>query len=144
MKRRFSVPLTVALVVCAWFHATYAQDRVGSRRLIDEGKMLAGFNITVERTHDGLALTCAEGCAWKTLEIPASGRPTPINAFGMARDKTSNPERRGNFLLRIGTTEDGIALSCDRGCAWRKLTFALTGKPARFNEYGKVGANKPW
>jgi hypothetical protein len=104
--------------------------------------MLAGFSITVARTPQGVALTCEKGCAWKTLTFSLTGKPTPVNANGMADDKTGNPENGGSFLLRFGADETGFTLSCDRGCAWRTLgwMYPANGKPVPINEYGMSGA----
>lgn len=103
----------------------------------DEARMLAGFDMTVARTAKGVSLTCAAGCAWKTLEFTVGEKPTPVNENGMV-DPTANPEKTGSLLLRIGTDKDGFALSCDRGCAWQTLgwRFLQDGTGTRVNEYG--------
>lgn len=45
---------------------------------------LADFTITVERSDDGVRLTCSEGCAWTELTWTApADRPQAINEFGM-------------------------------------------------------------
>lgn len=100
--------------------------------------MLAGFDMTVARTDKGVSMTCEQGCAWKTLAFPLATKPTPVNEYGMAGDRTDNPEKAGHFLIRIGTKDDRFALSCDRGCAWRTLgwTFPPAGTAVHVNEYG--------
>lgn len=106
----------------------------------DEFYMLAGFDMAVARTSKGVSLTCNAGCAWKTLEFSLGSKPTPVNEKGLAGDKTSNPEKDGNFLIRFDTKDDGFTLSCDRGCAWRTLgwNFPKSGTATRINEYGMV------
>ncbi|GIV61076.1 MAG: hypothetical protein KatS3mg043_2165 [Rhodothermaceae bacterium] len=45
---------------------------------------LADFTITVERSEDGIRLTCSEGCAWTELTWTAPpDRPQTVNEFGM-------------------------------------------------------------
>ena len=45
---------------------------------------LADFTITVERSEDGVRLTCSEGCAWTELTWTAPpDRPQAVNEFGM-------------------------------------------------------------
>lgn len=106
-------------------------------RAQDEGTMLAGFDITVARTAKGVSLTCAAGCAWKTLAFTVGKEPVPVNENGMV-DSTDNPARAGRLLLRIGLGTDEFALSCDRGCAWRRLGWQVRqdGAGTRVNEYG--------
>ncbi len=109
-----------------------------------EGTMLAGFHITLARTSQGVSLKCDQGCAWKTLEFSKKAKPTAINEFGMADDQTGNREKRGAFLIRIGTEDGRFALSCDRGCAWQTLGFSLSDKPTGINEYGMARPDKKW
>jgi hypothetical protein len=106
-------------------------------RAQDEGTMLAGFDITLTRTAKGVSLTCAAGCAWKALEFTVGKEPVPINENGMV-DPTDNPAKSGRLLLRIGLGKDEFALSCDRGCAWRRLGWQARqdGAGTRVNEYG--------
>jgi hypothetical protein len=103
----------------------------------DDATMLARFDMTVARTAKGVSLTCAAGCAWKTLAFTVGEKPTPVNANGMV-DSTGNPENAGSFLLRMSTDKDGFTLSCDRGCAWRTLGWRARpdGAGTRVNEYG--------
>jgi hypothetical protein len=103
----------------------------------DEARMLAGFDMTVARTAKSVSLTCATGCAWKTLEFTAGEQPTAINEYGMV-DSMGNQEDAGSLLLRIGTDNEGFTLSCDKGCAWRTLGWRARpdGTGSRVNEYG--------
>jgi hypothetical protein len=95
------------------------------------------FDITLTRTAKGLSLTCAAGCAWKALEFTVGKEPVPINENGMV-DPTDNPAKSGRLLLRIGLGKDEFALSCDRGCAWRRLGWQTRqdGAGTRVNEHG--------
>jgi hypothetical protein len=48
---------------------------------------LAEFLITVERTEDGVSLTCAKGCAWTNLSWGVSPYvPQAVDQYGMAGD----------------------------------------------------------
>ena len=52
---------------------------------------LSDFEITVQKTEDGIKLTCSKGCAWKELsyEKPAPDHIQKIDEFGMVT-ATSN------------------------------------------------------
>jgi hypothetical protein len=126
---RVVVAATMAVFITGAAPAAHSQNR--------DATMLTGFDITVARTARGVSLTCAAGCAWKTLEFTVGEKPTPVNENGMV-DSKGNPENAGSLLLRIGTDKDGFALSCDRGCAWRTLGWRARpdGTGVRVNEYG--------
>ncbi len=51
------------------------------------------------------------------------------------------PELTG-FTLRVERTSDGVALACERGCAWKTLTLACGNKKAcvsRITDSGEIG-----
>lgn len=64
----------------------------------------AEFDIVVEKTDDGFALTCNEGCAWKTLSW-ARHDEVRVNYFGM-----TEAEEADRFLFTLAGIDEGFEL----------------------------------
>jgi hypothetical protein len=120
-----------------------ASDR---RPGLQDAPNLAGFGIGVKRTSDGIALTCERGCVWKTLTFGCADKKactSKISDFGMMDDE--KPARSGAFVFTVEGKSDGVALACERGCAWRTLTFGCGEKrtcESTINEYGMAKETK--
>ena len=52
-----------------------------------------------------------------------------------------NEEPLSDFQFTVEGWEDGIELSCQKGCAWKTLTFKVEGAQA-VNQYGMTGLNE--
>ena len=98
----------------------------------------AHFRITVSGSREPIALACEEGCAWKTLTFSLDPNGTLIDEYGMRAPDAGGDARR--FVIRVGSAGDRMALTCEKGCAWKALEFALTPVPAVVTELGKVSA----
>jgi hypothetical protein len=100
------------------------------------GDDLAHFRINVRGSWEPVSLECEEGCAWKSLTFTLNPQGTLIDELGMAGGETRADQRR--FLIRVGSVGDRMALTCQTGCAWKALEFALAPTPAVITERGKV------
>jgi len=136
-------------------YALHSQDRSRYRDFQRGGAVpsisaltgdLAGFSVGVERTSDGIALTCERGCDWKTLTVGCSDKKTcksTINDAGMTGD--AKTARSAAFVFTVEGTKDGVTLACARGCAWQTLTFGCGEKKtcaSKINEYGMAKETK--
>lgn len=48
---------------------------------------LADFAITVERSDDGIRMTCAKGCAWTELTWGSTDNPQAVDEYGMTGEE---------------------------------------------------------
>ena len=48
---------------------------------------LADFAVTVERSDDGIRMTCAKGCAWTELTWISADHPQGIDQYGMTNEE---------------------------------------------------------
>ena len=53
---------------------------------------LANFEISIQKTADGVKLKCSEGCAWKELSYNRSDKDhiQKINEYGMVTEPSKN------------------------------------------------------
>lgn len=77
----------------------------------------AEFDIVVEQTDDGFALTCNDGCAWEKLSWEGH-EDVKVNYFGMTAD-----EEAERFLFMLSSTDDGFELEGLEGTAWLSLDW---------------------
>jgi hypothetical protein len=128
-----AIAVTLGSALSAFAQDTQVRERAAA---LATSATLAGFHVTVARTNNGVTLPCKTGCAWKALTFALPGKPTTVNANGIAGK--DNPEKEGMFLLRVGVDDWGFQLTCDRGGAWRKLgwVYPPNGKAVTINEYG--------
>ncbi len=66
----------------------------------------AGFQIVVQKTDKGVALKCAQGCAWKTATWTCD-RPSH-NALGVVQNDSGKIYVRGIADCRFGVNEQGV------------------------------------
>lgn len=131
--KRLVIALTLAAV------SMIAAGTVAAQAPQAGSTALSQFTITVAKTSpDGVSLTCEKGCSWKTLAFRLTQTPTPIDANGMRMDEALSPQNADGFLIRIGTDSKGMALSCDKGCAWKTLGFSVRGTPTPIDQMGMV------
>ncbi|PCE63166.1 M56 family metallopeptidase [Sediminicola luteus] len=106
------------------------------------------FRILMQKTEKGIAMTCLEGCAWKTLSFNLDNRSNQlIDAYGMAdpqEPKSANDPDLAYFEFSLAETDKGIALSGRKGVAWIDLSFGLKpNQEAYVNQEGvEIPKNK--
>jgi hypothetical protein len=134
MKRAFVVAMLAAVAVAAGLSAHGQNNATNDAR----------FSITVNRVRDAAreraSLSCDEGCLWKTLTWSLTDHAVFVDNQGvwdMARYK--DRKDRGNFLLTVTAKDKGFALGCERGCAWKDLSWDIPN-PVRINQDGMTDA----
>src|SRR6188768_1329736 len=51
--------------------------------------------------------------------------------------------KTSKFLILVETSEDGVKLTSQEGCAWKELTFTLSqDKPQAIDQYGMTSLSK--
>jgi len=78
---------------------------------------LAEFDIVVEPTDDGFALTCNAGCVWETLSWTGHDE-VRVNYFGM-----TEAEEADRFLFALSSIDGGFKLEGIEGTAWASLNW---------------------
>lgn len=54
-----------------------------------------------------------------------------------AFSQNQNAPEIASFLILVETTDDGFKLACEKGCAWKTLTFSLNPyKPQAIDQWG--------
>jgi hypothetical protein len=74
------------------------------------------------------------------LGLPATQSPASDRRPGLQ----DAPDLAG-FGIGVKRTSDGIALTCERGCVWKTLTFGCAEKKtceSKINEYGMAKETK--
>ncbi len=88
------------------------------------------FMILVEKTIDGVKLSCVKGCAFKVLIFRLEDNiPQAIDQFGMSSLKRDKPERDSNlanFLFIIKKAKEGFSLEGLEGTTWKELSFSCS------------------
>jgi hypothetical protein len=117
-------------VLCA---AVFASAGINAQRQTD--RRIHSFTIDVQRTSDGVALSCVYGCSWTKLTFSsANHKPTHVNENGMTDGKNAADE----LLIRFVPEDKSFSLNCQRGCAWDVLKWGdpPAGHEVRVNEFG--------
>lgn len=87
MKRSNIFTITVLVV------ATFLIGAISYSSFEEEKKSdLANFEVSIQKTAEGIKLTCSEGCAWKELSYGRTekGHIQKINEYGMVTASSKN------------------------------------------------------
>lgn len=95
-----------------------------------------------------IALSCENGCAWKTLNLTLGDKASFIDQYGTkaAPDQErsfvdKNADKLADFTISIQKDSDQLKLECSTGCAWKTLSFTMPkpGETQGINRSGTVG-----
>lgn len=125
MNRFYSVILAIISLSVLLAGTTSCSSSATDRQNTSE---LSPFEVTVQKTDDGVAMTCTEGCAWETLEWGRTNYAhlQKVNEYGtvseLSESLTNDPDL-ADFLVTIQKTLKGVRLTCSKGCAWNELLY---------------------
>lgn len=103
-----------------------------SGNILGSHLLKADFVFFAKRTDEGVALTCKEGCAWKSLSWTCPESSTckwGLDSMGMF--SPSSGSSKEGFQILIRAADDGGVLTCEHGCAWKELTWTCEGDPCK-------------
>src|SRR5437588_8170952 len=72
-----------------------------------------GFQIVVQKTEKGLALKCAQGCAWKTATWSCDAQRPLHNATAVVQNDSQKTYALRITDCRIGVNEQGVGPAPD-------------------------------
>ncbi len=105
---------------------------------------LKEFKIIVEKTEDGIKMTCTKGCAWKELTFNLKVNKTQaIDEYGMTelnKNSSAHDPDLVNLLFTLTRTNEGIRLKGIEGTVWTDLSFSLpVNKKQAIDQSGMIG-----
>lgn len=136
LKSNFKRVLPTPLI--AFFFMTFSLQSTAQELASNE---LKEFQITIERTEDGLKMLSSKGSAWINLSFSlVNNKPQAIDEYGMTKlgDVSSNKDPElADYLFTITKTKDGILLKGIEGTAWKELSFSLRQNDKQvINQFG--------
>ena len=105
---------------------------------------LKPFQLKMEKTTEGMKISCLEGCAWSELTFSKNEYQSQIiDEYGMVDAKKKNPvkesDQLADFSISVIKTQEGIELKGEKGTAWTKLTFSKNEyQPQLINQNGMM------
>lgn len=97
----------------------------------------ASFSMRIERTENGIAAQCSEGCRWTSVTADCAGCVHRIDATGIGpASKLDDPEV--SFAFNLQEFEGKLVATSIKGTAWTKLSWSCgaTLCSARLNRSG--------
>ena len=127
MRTKFNFKVQITNLLIVGFVLIASSGLIAQEKKSND---LKNFKIIIEKTDDGIKMTCDEGSAWNELSFPTKkDRPQAVDQFGMTRvDKISTQKdpKIADYLFTITKTENGIVLKGIKGTAWTDLSFSLS------------------
>lgn len=97
--------------------------------LMAKEKKSTDFKIIMEKTDDGIKMTCENGCAWKELTFSINEFEwQTVDEYGMTEVNKSSSDKepkQAEFLFTLKKTKEGIILKGIEGTVWTDLSFSL-------------------
>lgn len=123
------------LIIPVLFTALLCFNFLPSNKATD----LPHFQISLERTADGISAQCTEGCAWTNVSIATKPYAMVyLNESGISSKPMSEQDATNSFAFSFKTTKDNkVEFSSIHGTAWLKLSFILKkGQQQTLSETG--------
>jgi len=83
----------------------------------------ASFSIKIERTDQGIAAQCTQGCRWTSVTANCAGCVHRIDATGIGpASQVEDPEVA--FAFNVQELEGKLVATSIKGTAWTKLSWS--------------------
>lgn len=97
--------------------------------LMAKEKKSTDFKIIMEKTDDGIKMTCENGCAWKELTFSINEFEwQTVDEYGMTEVNKSSSDKepkQAEFLFSLKKTKEEIILKGIEGTLWTDLSFSI-------------------
>lgn len=101
---------------------TYADSEIKNH-----GSDISEFEFNIEMDADAIKLTCADGCAWKTLSFNTVEKSAYlIDYYGLHLNKFENnvaDSSDSDYLIAIQREDNDVSMKGFKGTAWVNLEF---------------------
>jgi len=127
MKTKLNFKKLIPNLLIAVFILTASSELIAQEKKSNNFKE---FKIVVEKTENGIKMTCKNGCAWKELTYSINNyKPQAVDEYGMTELNKNSSDKDSNlsdFLFTLTKTEKGIELKGIEGTAWTNLSFSVS------------------
>jgi len=143
MKTKLNIKRLIPNLLIAVFILTaHSEVHAQEKKSTD----LKDFKVVIEKTDNGIKMTCENGCAWKELTYSINdNKPQAVDEYGMTELNKNSTDKDSNltdFLFTLTKTEKGIELKGIEGTAWTELSFSLSkNKQQAINQMGMTKLN---
>lgn len=97
------------------------------------------FSVVLTTAGSGIAATCEEGCAWRTITAEQPSGEYTISSAGvrpLIGEVADLEEVAFIFHIAVVGTDGGVRARCEHGCNWRSVTGSYPNGAYRIRSDG--------